>query len=84
MRLIVRVMIAVHKGAGERNMSAEIRCLLGPIADFSHLVLHCVHFLHWGVTGVAGVWSAGLKIWQGSVHEQNTSINAASWKTNTI
>lgn len=61
------VIIAVYKGAGEQNMSAEIQRLLGAVAGFSHLVLHCVHFLRRGVTGVAGGWSTAIKIWQVSL-----------------
>lgn len=63
-RLTERVIIAVYKGAGEQNMSAKIRRVPGQVAGFSHLVLHCVHFLPRGVAGDAGGWSPDYKIWE--------------------
>lgn len=73
MRLTVHdVIIAVYKGAGEHNMSAEIRCLLRAVAGLSHLVLYSIYFLHWGVTGVTCGWYSALKVWQVSVHQQKT------------
>lgn len=71
----MHVVFVVYKEAGEPNMSAEIQCFFGSVADLSHLVLHCVHFLHWGVTGVTGGGSTDLKIWQVSVREQKSHNN---------
>lgn len=55
-------------------MRAKIRSLPGAMAALAHLVLHSVHFLHWGFTGVANSWFTGVKIWQVGVHEHKNSI----------
>lgn len=73
MRVTVHdVIIAVYKGAGEHNMSAEIRCLLRAVASHSDLVLHSIYFLHRGVTGVTCCWFSALEAWQVGVHEEKT------------
>lgn len=78
-------MIAVYKGAGEQNMSAEIQCLLGWVAAFSHLVLHCVRFLHRGLGGVTGGRVTGHKIWKVSGKtKETTSMKVEPAKINKI
>lgn len=70
-------MFVVYKGAGEHNMSAEVQRLLGALAALSHLVLHCVHFLHWWVTWIINGRSIDVKIWQvcGHVQKSHTKNN---------
>lgn len=69
------MLLAVYKGAGEQNMSGEIRCLLGAVADLSRLVLHTLHLLHWGVTGVTCSRSAALEIRQVRTKPQKFNNN---------
>lgn len=65
---------AVHKGAGEHDVSAEIRYRPGSVAAFSHLVLHRVHLLHRRTVGLAGRRTAHHKIWEVSTNRlQNRS-----------
>lgn len=74
-------MTAVSEGAGEPNMCAEIQGLPGAVAGFAHLVLHCVHFLHRGVTGVTGGQWADHKIWEvGGNRKDTTSTKLSKMK----
>ena len=42
------------------------------MACISHLVLHCVHFLHWGVIWVACGWFTDFKNWQVGAHKHES------------
>lgn len=72
-------MTAVHKGAGEPNVSAEIRRLVGAVAAVSHLVLHRVHFLHRGGTGFTGGWPTDHKIWEVGVNIRDDLMKLLSF-----
>lgn len=74
----LHVTTTVYKGAGEQNMSAEIQRLLGGVAAFPHLVLHCVHFLHRGVAGITGGCVAGHKIWKVSGNRKRDNFHQSS------
>lgn len=56
--------IAVYNAVGERDQRAQIRRLAAGLAGFSHLVLHRVHLLHRGFTGIAGGLPAGHQLWE--------------------
>lgn len=72
------MMTAVHKGAGEPNMSAEIRRLFGAVAAVPHLVLHRVHLLHRGVTGFTGGWPTDHKIREVGVNIRDGQMELVS------
>lgn len=62
--------LLVYKKADQHNLRGTLRLLLRGVAGLSHMVLHRVHLLHWGVTGVADGWPLDIKIWQVGENKQ--------------
>lgn len=61
-------------------MRAQIRRLPAGVAGVSHLVLHRVHLLHRGPTGITGGRAAHHQIWE--VGEREQEETRVSWISN--
>lgn len=76
----IHFLLLVYKKADQQNLRGTLWLLLRGVAGLSHMVLHCLHLLHWGVTGVANSWLLDIEIWQVGEKKQFNSLTCGTVK----